>query len=554
MHVNLQRAVRWEPIRQSRTFVDRVNRLLREIFAKQSVMAPTKRPAQNEKTKKNVAWKRVRIDAEASSKEKSLKDRPRAFLAMSRKGSGAMDIDSPNVSNTSLSDFNYLVITDAEDEDVEMKDAEDEEMVDAGPLNYHRLSLVDDDLSGDFKEEVESLVNRFISGAKSMREIRAARRSAERARQVDLTDDEAGRDVGVEEVDPGPPRRSRIEGKTPREIREERRLAEKARRAFLTDEEDEGEEEEEVEEEANEEEETYSNVDDDEGDEDIEGAWAKVDDGGSQGSSDKTLVEEGVQNISTVDGDAIIQREPLEVEELGSDADAEGETDEEGELAASVDVGNQGVSNKISFNVNVNVGREEVVKKQVKLEDIDFTTGAAARYIEFMKQRGHEASKLFGSGSTHDEPALSDSSSSSEDEEELSASKSEEQDYVDVPSITGGDGSKDGNAKDADDHNDSYLVYRRDKKIDKVLSDRLGTIARVLNFMARARVSGIEIGNFEALAAVEHEKWAELVDSPEHAAEFLAKTLFEMPVLDVFLLSKRAAELQSEMKLLGVII
>ncbi|KAI0184375.1 hypothetical protein EV127DRAFT_239085 [Xylaria flabelliformis] len=510
-------------------------------------MAPTKRPAQNEKTKKNVAWKRVRIDAEASSEEKSLKDRPRAFLAMSRKGSGAMDIDSPNISNTSLSDFNYLVITDAEDEDVEM--------VDAGPLNYHRLSVLDDDLSSDFKEEVELLVNGFISGAKSMREIRAARRSAERARLVDLTDDEAGRDVGVEEVDPGPPRRSRIEGKTPREIREERRLAEKARRAFLTDDEDEeGDGEAEAEDEVNEEEETYSNVDDDEGEEDVEGPWAKVDDGGSQGSSDKTLVEEGVQNISTVDGDAIIQREPLEVEELGSDADAEGETDEEGELAANVDVGNQGVSNKISFNVNVNVGREEIVKKQVKLEDIDFTTGAAARYIEFMKQRGHEASKLFGSGSTPDEPALSDSSSSSEDEEEESASKSEELDYVDVPSITGGDGSKDGNAKDADDHNDSYLVYRRDKKIDKVLSDRLGTIARVLNFMARARVSGIEIGNFEALAAVEHEKWAELVDSPEHAAEFLAKTLFEMPVLDVFLLSKRAAELQSEMKQLGVII
>ncbi|TRX88073.1 hypothetical protein FHL15_011023 [Xylaria flabelliformis] len=471
-------------------------------------MAPTKRPAQNEKTKKGIAWKRVRIDADTTS---SLKDRPRAFLAISRKGSGPMDTSSPNLSNTSLSEFNYLTITDNEDKDVEMKDA--------GPLNYRRLSLIDD-LSGDFMEGVESLVTGFTSRGKSMREVRAARRSAERARLVDLTDDEAGRDVGIEEVDPGPPRCSRIDGKKPREIREERRRAERARRAYAT-----------------------------EGEDDIDGPWAKVD-GGSQGSSDKTLVNEGVQNKSTVDDDAIIQREPLEVEELGSDADAEGETDVE-ELPASVDVGNQGTSNNISLNVNVNVGREEIVKKQVKLEDIDFTTGAAARYIEFMKQRGHEASKLFGSGSTPNEPALSDSSSSSEDEEE-SASKSEEPDYVEAPSVN--DGSNNGNTTKNTDDNDSYLVYRRNKTIDNLLSNHLKTIARALNFMARARVSGIEIGDFEALAAVEREKWAELVDSPEHAADFVAKTLFEMPVLDVFRLSKRAAELQSDMKQLGVII
>ncbi|KAI1739576.1 hypothetical protein F4680DRAFT_448954 [Xylaria scruposa] len=596
-------------------------------------MASPKRPAQDhaqdEQTKQSTT-KRVRIVADASSNKKSPKDRVKALRASSR-SSDAMDTTSSNPSTLGLGEFNNLELTDdmdiQEGGGVQIRENVEVEMEDVEPRGYSGLSLPvnpfdqpfdkfdnsyadlfnnlftkpSDDFkkhhepSNDYKEDVEPLIDfkehieplddfmdevklsKFEPILPSMREVRAARRAAEKAHNVDLTDDEEPEhDVGVKEVYPNLPKRLRIDGKTPREMRAERRRAEKARRVHFTEEEEDDEEEERVVklklveiQDAPETAKTNSNTDT-KGEEETEGGWPKRQVVRTRGSSYKTTVseekDESVRSKSVGDDDAIIRREPRKVEVLGSDADAEGETDVE-EPAASVSKEIQDDSKRISLTVNVNVNGESN-KKPVKLEDIDFSTGAAARYIDFMARQGRDVSKLFRPG-----PA-SDSSSEEEEEEEEEEEKeeeeeeeeddedgdededededeygeSEESDDFDEPSTNAGDNNS------VSDPDSPFLIFPRNKSIDKLLSSLIKRIARVLNFMARARESGIEIGDYQSLEAVKQERWAELVDSPEHAADFVVGALLQLPLLDIIPLSQRAAELQNEMKHLGVII
>ncbi|KAI0478048.1 hypothetical protein F4859DRAFT_478483 [Xylaria cf. heliscus] len=103
------------------------------------------------------------------------------------------------------------------------------------------------------------------------------------------------------------------------------------------------------------------------------------------------------------------------------------------------------------------------------------------------------------------------------------------------------------------DLSNSYLVYRRSKKIDDLLSGHLRTIARALNFIVRARESGVKVGDFESLAAVKPETWAALTDAPDYAAEVVVKNLLELSMGEICLLSDQATALRNEMGALGVV-
>lgn len=101
---------------------------------------------------------------------------------------------------------------------------------------------------------------------------------------------------------------------------------------------------------------------------------------------------------------------------------------------------------------------------------------------------------------------------------------------------------------------DDYIVSRRDKTLDKFLSVQLRKIARALNFMVRAKASGIEVDDFDALASVDPEEWADLVETPPYAAEVMVDTMLNMSIWDIFILSNRATMLLDELDTLGIVI
>ncbi|KAI1276017.1 hypothetical protein F5Y07DRAFT_399790 [Xylaria sp. FL0933] len=101
----------------------------------------------------------------------------------------------------------------------------------------------------------------------------------------------------------------------------------------------------------------------------------------------------------------------------------------------------------------------------------------------------------------------------------------------------------------------SAEIFCGDNLGDGPFTAPLRHIARMLNFMARAQASGIEIPDFadlDTLAAVSREQWEELADAPDDAAEIVAEELLNMSFLDICLLSERAYVLRADLLRLGV--
>ncbi|KAI0204862.1 hypothetical protein F4808DRAFT_456606 [Astrocystis sublimbata] len=285
------------------------------------------------------------------------------------------------------------------------------------------------------------------------------------------------------------------------------------------------------------------------------------------------------------------KRKNAELDLFGGGGDEDGDEDEA-----------EGLVTKTSPDVDMDIDSEEDVsripsvpsknaKKPVTREDIDFSTGAAARYLEFLNRQGLASGPGLAS-----RPHSSSFSSSEDEANEEQEDEENQSDFinplVEVPFVEEFDGhgqnhgengssvkddpvddtynpftnfrinksedystaTKNDNNTSAAGLNDSYTVYRKDKMFDNLLTNQLLTIGRALNFMARARVSGIPVDDFEALAAMSTEEWADLVDAPEDAGEYVAKRLLRMPMFDICLLSEQATKLQREMRELGVII
>ncbi|KAI1436312.1 hypothetical protein GGR50DRAFT_239704 [Xylaria sp. CBS 124048] len=102
----------------------------------------------------------------------------------------------------------------------------------------------------------------------------------------------------------------------------------------------------------------------------------------------------------------------------------------------------------------------------------------------------------------------------------------------------------------------SFIVYHRGGLTDYFLTRYLGNIARTLNFMVRAATCGIDTSNFDALALVSAEQWAEVGDvkTPDEAAAMVVETLLGLPLADINLLADKAAKLREELGVLGVVI
>ncbi|KAI0798987.1 hypothetical protein GGR55DRAFT_526626 [Xylaria sp. FL0064] len=98
-------------------------------------------------------------------------------------------------------------------------------------------------------------------------------------------------------------------------------------------------------------------------------------------------------------------------------------------------------------------------------------------------------------------------------------------------------------------------IFSGDNVIERFRGPPLRHIACMLNFMARAQASGIEIPDFadlDTLAAVSREQWEELADAPDDAAEIVAEELLNLSILDICLLSERAFILRTDLLRLGV--
>ncbi|KAI0436243.1 hypothetical protein F4803DRAFT_542936 [Xylaria telfairii] len=117
-----------------------------------------------------------------------------------------------------------------------------------------------------------------------------------------------------------------------------------------------------------------------------------------------------------------------------------------------------------------------------------------------------------------------------------------------------GDDYNHGENSNLNSPNDSYLVFPRDKTIDGILSGQLRAIGQTLNFIVRAQASGIEVGDFDSLAAVKPEQWAELVEGPDYAADVVVKSLLDLSMWDICILSEHSKTLRKEMEELGVVI
>ncbi|KAI0099030.1 hypothetical protein GGR51DRAFT_404061 [Nemania sp. FL0031] len=111
-----------------------------------------------------------------------------------------------------------------------------------------------------------------------------------------------------------------------------------------------------------------------------------------------------------------------------------------------------------------------------------------------------------------------------------------------------------GNDQEGDEGDGSYIVSRRNKLLDRFLSIQLRKIARALNFIIRAKATGIDVDDFDTLASVDPEKWSELVDTPEDAAEIMVEAMLQMSFWDIVILSKRATMLMDELDTLGITI
>ncbi|KAI0404402.1 hypothetical protein F4802DRAFT_226967 [Xylaria palmicola] len=192
---------------------------------------------------------------------------------------------------------------------------------------------------------------------------------------------------------------------------------------------------------------------------------------------------------------------------------------------------------------------EEAAGRPVRLEDIDLTRGAAARYIEFMTRRGRPPGFA---REAREAPACNNWPRGGSPDYSPSSSGSSVGDDADDGDDDGGDKeAADSEADSGDDDDDSWPAH---KAADDVLGEYIRRIGRALNFMVRAKASGIEVGDLDFLAAVSPEKWEELAEAPEYAADIVAKTLLEMPMSEVLRLSARADELRRDLGKLGIVI
>ncbi|KAI0538037.1 hypothetical protein GGR58DRAFT_322802 [Xylaria digitata] len=126
-----------------------------------------------------------------------------------------------------------------------------------------------------------------------------------------------------------------------------------------------------------------------------------------------------------------------------------------------------------------------------------------------------------------------------------------------VPSEEGHQDDNDGGVDiemNAEDEKSPWLVNRHNKVIDNILSGNLRKIALTLNFMARAKASGIDVDDTDALVAVSPEQWDQLIEVPDDAAEIMVQNLLSLPVSDIAVLAERASVLRDDLRELGITI
>ncbi|KAI1181788.1 hypothetical protein F5B17DRAFT_423564 [Nemania serpens] len=154
----------------------------------------------------------------------------------------------------------------------------------------------------------------------------------------------------------------------------------------------------------------------------------------------------------------------------------------------------------------------------------DAPTHASPFGVRFPAARRSSTDRLFSESSW----SSSSSSSASSDGEEFDDSDDVDDGLDDfraygyhlyneeLPEPTGDDNSENNNNDTVetsktdknDEDEETYIVSHRDNLLDSVLRGELRRIARALNFMVRARASGIDVGDsdVDALAAVEPER------------------------------------------------
>ncbi|KAI8630605.1 hypothetical protein F5Y19DRAFT_428325 [Xylariaceae sp. FL1651] len=98
-----------------------------------------------------------------------------------------------------------------------------------------------------------------------------------------------------------------------------------------------------------------------------------------------------------------------------------------------------------------------------------------------------------------------------------------------------------------------------DTLLDEVLRTHLRNVARMLNFMARAKANGIDVSDVHALASVSAKRWRAVnptasYKTAEENAEFMVEKLLELSVWELCVLAERAAVLRGELERLGVVI
>ncbi|KAJ8124035.1 hypothetical protein ONZ43_g155 [Nemania bipapillata] len=107
---------------------------------------------------------------------------------------------------------------------------------------------------------------------------------------------------------------------------------------------------------------------------------------------------------------------------------------------------------------------------------------------------------------------------------------------------------------EGEEEEEEWVVTRQDKLLDGFLTVQLRKIGRALNFMVRARASGIRVDSFDALAAVDPARWAQLAATPANAAEVAVDAMLGLSFWEVVILSKRASALLDELSTLGITI
>ncbi|KAI1329672.1 hypothetical protein F5Y16DRAFT_78918 [Xylariaceae sp. FL0255] len=93
-----------------------------------------------------------------------------------------------------------------------------------------------------------------------------------------------------------------------------------------------------------------------------------------------------------------------------------------------------------------------------------------------------------------------------------------------------------------------------------ILGAQIRSIARVLNFIARASAAGIDTSSFESLAAVSAEEWEKLKETEKEMSKrevgekalAMVETLLGLSVEELCVLSERAAGMREELQRLGI--